>query len=201
MKKISVHILDTRNYSFDELLNFTKISKDEISFLNDYHSLDTKKEKLISYYFKKKYVGEWFLDKNGKPLSNNIHFNISDSKGVVAIALSRDNEVGIDIEVPRPVSSDLINHVCSEEEIASIKNNTDFFIIWTNKEALVKCLGTGIENNLKLIPALQFSGKKTFRDEAFYSKTICNQEFVMSITLQSNEDFNYELIIDNVKTK
>ena len=99
MDKISLYVLDTRKYSFGELLALTKLDESEISFLERYHVLDVKKEKLVSYYFKKKYVGDYSLNERGKPISNNVFFNISDSKGMVVLAISKNREVGVDVEI------------------------------------------------------------------------------------------------------
>ena len=196
MNKVSIYLIDARELSFDELLTFTNLEKNEISFLDKYHSVSTKKEKLISYYFKKKYVGEWYLGKDGKPLSNNVYFNISGSKGVVVLAISKDTDVGIDIEVLRPINKELIDYVCNDEELPFIKSEVDFISIWTNKESVVKCLGTGIKNNLKNIPGLPLNGKKCFEGQTFYSKTIKYKDAVISLTINSDKEFDYELILE-----
>ena len=199
MDKISVYVLDTRKFSFGELLAFTNISESEASQFEKYKVLEVKKEKLISYYFKKKYVGETFLNEDGKPLSKDIYFNISGSKGVLVIALNKDHDVGVDIEVLRPQDKDLIKYVCSDEEFAFVKNEVDFTSIWTNKESLVKCLGIGIKNNIKGIPALPINGKKSYQGEIFYSRSIKFGESIISLTLKSDKEFDYDLIVEDVK--
>ena len=74
--KVILHILDTRKYTYNDLLSLTMLNEEELSLFDKYHVLSVKKEKLVSYYFKKKYVGDYFLNEFGKPLSNNIYFNI-----------------------------------------------------------------------------------------------------------------------------
>lgn len=96
-------------------------------------------------------------DENGKPrLSNypDLHFNISHCKKAVAVAL-HDAEVGIDVECRRPVSQALMERVCCAEELSLIRSSADaeleFIRLWTRKEALLKCTGVGIREDLRNI--------------------------------------------------
>lgn len=91
---------------------------------------------------------------HGKPLMVNyptLHFNMSHCKTAVAVALS-DAPIGIDVECRHKVDQTLIEKVCNPSEIKEITANPDpamaFIRIWTQKEALVKCLGTGISSEL-----------------------------------------------------
>lgn len=96
-------------------------------------------------------------DENGKPrLSNypDLHFNISHCKKAVAVAL-HDAEVGIDVECRRAVSQALMERVCCAEELSLIRSSADaeleFIRLWTRKEALLKCTGVGIREDLRNI--------------------------------------------------
>lgn len=89
-------------------------------------------------------------DAYGKPLLTNypdIHFNLSHCRHAVAVVLS-SHPVGVDIENIRPYKADLAARIFTREEIAEITDapNPDipFTQLWTRKEALVKCTGTGI---------------------------------------------------------
>lgn len=105
---------------------------------------------------------EIFPDKNGKLKQNNhpgLFFNISHSETKVAVVVA-DEEVGIDIEVFRPIHLKLAKRICTDEELLYIfghipdeaeylsnKNNDiirRFLEIWTAKEAYFKCTGKGI---------------------------------------------------------
>lgn len=197
--KVILHILDTRKYTYNDLLSLTMLNEEELSLFDKYHVLSVKKEKLVSYYFKKKYVGDYFLNEFGKPLSNNIYFNISDSKGIVVIALSKENDVGVDIEILKPKDEDLVKYVCNDEEYKYVKNEVDFLSIWTNKESLVKCVGTGIKNNIKSIPSLPINGKKEYNENIYYSKSVKYNDSIISITLKGENEFDYELIVEDNK--
>jgi hypothetical protein len=74
---------------------------------------------------------------------SNIHFNISHSANYVACVIA-DSPVGIDIEGGRKVNSAVAKRYFSEEEIAGIHSDEDFFKIWTFKEALGKYTGEGL---------------------------------------------------------
>lgn len=97
--------------------------------------------------------------KKGKPYSIDdpgLYFNLSNSGKLAAIAFSRDNEIGIDIEQIRniPDLNDMIANNFTENEIKYIaargadKKNR-FFRAWTIKESYLKVIGEG----MRLSPA------------------------------------------------
>lgn len=88
-----------------------------------------------------------------------IHFNVSHSVDFAVIAISR-NVVGIDIE---HVSEDfdftpLLPDIFNDNEVLTIQNAENqeyaFYSSWTRKEAFVKALGKGIDEDFKNIPCL-----------------------------------------------
>lgn len=117
------------------LAAYTKLDVQEIDF--DYHS--NKKPYLASH--------PW------------LHFNISHSEDYAIIAVSR-KKVGIDVEF---MSEDfnfneILPDIFNDNEILSIQNSANkkhaFYTSWTRKEALVKALGKGIDEDFKYIPCL-----------------------------------------------
>lgn len=84
--------------------------------------------------------------------NENIYFNISHSKDLIAIVIS-DKECGIDIEYIdyEKDLSKIIKKVLSKKErfIYKFKINKHkyFYKLWTIKEAYYKALGTGIKYN------------------------------------------------------
>ena len=94
---------------------------------------------------------------DGKPyaLDLDAHFNISHSGHLVVCAVS-EGSIGIDAEQLRPVKQRLTNRVCTEAELAWLREAPGwgemltgeamirFFQIWTTKEAYFKWTGTGI---------------------------------------------------------
>ena len=88
-----------------------------------------------------------------------LHFNVSHSEDFAAIAISR-KKVGLDIEY---MSNDfkfttLLPDVFEDSEAIQIQNSSDikhaFYTSWTRKEAFVKALGKGIDEDFKNIPSL-----------------------------------------------
>lgn len=194
MEKVRLHLFDTRRNTYSELVSLTNLSDDDLKSLEKYRSIDVKKEKLVSLYIKKKYIGEFSVNEFGKPVSNKIHFNLSHCSGVVVIGISENREIGVDVEVVKSVDQDLVKYVSNDEEYQYIKNEYDFISIWTNKESLVKCLGTGIKNKIKLIPGLPLNGSKEFEGKKYYSRIIKNNDAIISVTLDNEKEFDVELL-------
>nr|WP_294781818.1 4'-phosphopantetheinyl transferase superfamily protein [uncultured Flavobacterium sp.] len=88
-----------------------------------------------------------------------LHFNVSHSEDFAAIAVSR-KKVGLDIEY---MSNDfkfttLLPDVFEDNEVLQIQNSENikhaFYTSWTRKEAFVKALGKGIDEDFKNLPSL-----------------------------------------------
>jgi 4'-phosphopantetheinyl transferase len=94
----------------------------------------------------------------GKPIlqSDNgvppLHFNLTHSRGAIAMAVSRDREVGIDVEererrveymalAQRFFAAGEARHL---QELREEERREAFFAIWTLKEAFVKGIGQGL---------------------------------------------------------
>ena len=89
-------------------------------------------------------------NEHGKPMLkevSNIHFSISHCKEAIAVAVA-DRPVGIDVETLRMPSEALVEKVMDKgEKLRFDISDTpeDFFTaLWTAKEAVMKCRGTGI---------------------------------------------------------
>ena len=101
---------------------------------------------------------------HGKPLLNveapvadapgapRLHFNLTHSHGAIALAVSREREVGIDIESRyRPTEYLLlaerfftIEESSHLQSLHGAQRRDAFFAIWTLKEAFVKGIGRGL---------------------------------------------------------
>ena len=88
-----------------------------------------------------------------------LHFNISHSEDHTAIAISR-KKVGIDIEYKAENFdfTNILQDVFYDNEISYIENAVNkkhaFYTLWTRKEAFVKALGKGIDDDFKYMPCL-----------------------------------------------
>jgi len=97
-------------------------------------------------------------NKFGKPFladqkrSRGIRFNLSHSHQVALIAVTRDREVGVDVEFMRPefVSDEVASHFFSRVEVEQFRSvpaglrTESFFNCWTRKEAYIKARGEGL---------------------------------------------------------
>ena len=79
-----------------------------------------------------------------------VHFNLSHSAGEAVLAVSRQAEIGIDIEQIRPLEEDVAGHFFSRPECAALaalpadEQLAGFYRCWTRKEAFVKAHGAGL---------------------------------------------------------
>ncbi|MES2504404.1 MAG: 4'-phosphopantetheinyl transferase superfamily protein [Myxococcota bacterium] len=95
--------------------------------------------------------------KTGKPIHPKINFSLSHSADFALIGTNKSRLIGIDLEIVRPVENalqiakrffatceyDYLN-ACSKAELL-----TEFFKIWTAKEALIKAKGIKLVENLQ----------------------------------------------------
>jgi len=82
-----------------------------------------------------------------------IRFNLSHSHGLVVVAIGREREVGIDVEMIRPdfASEAIAKRYFSAKEIDELSKlpaelrTEGFFLCWTRKEAYIKAKGDGLQ--------------------------------------------------------
>ena len=102
-------------------------------------------------------------NEHGKPFfeNSNIHFNISHTEGAVACVV-QNMPVGVDIQKKVEKFESVMRRVCTEEEKKSVMSADDpqmeFTTLWTLKESILKCIGTGIAGQMK---NYDFSENKT----------------------------------------
>lgn len=94
----------------------------------------------------------------GKPYlpdyTEGLYFNVSHSSDLAVIAVSRDYEIGVDLEIPRPVEPAVAQAFFSAAEVAALAALPEdrwldgFYRCWTRKEAFVKALGAGLNHPL-----------------------------------------------------
>ena len=102
-------------------------------------------------------------NEHGKPFfeNSNIHFNISHTEGAVACAV-QNTSVGVDIQKKVEKFEAVMNRVCTDKEKNSVITSADpkfeFTTLWTLKESILKCIGTGIAGSMT---KYDFSENKT----------------------------------------
>ncbi len=117
-------------------------------------------------------------NKHGKPeiardkLSTPVEFNTSHSGNLILIAVTRNTEVGVDIESLREVKrlDKIIDRYYTQAErsfvssCASEKKNDAFFYIWTSKEAVIKARGLGVSSRLRDFDVLDHLDPESLQD-------------------------------------
>ena len=184
-EEIAVHLCLTKGLDFDSVPFVTDIDKADA---DKYRDKGNKLIHLVSSYYKRNYVGEWEVTDSGKPVSKDKCFNISHCDGAV-VYVESDKNIGIDIEKPRVIKQSIVDKILSDKERQSVKSDEDFIRLWTGKESLAKCIGTGINVDVKLIPALPFAGVKEYEGKKYYSCIITAGEYVVSVTREGEEPF------------
>ena len=190
MDKVEVVFINIDDI-LDDFSNLSFLRDEDYEYLKKFKPLETKKEHAASMYLKRKYVGDFYLNEKGKPLSKNAFFNISHSHGLVVMAIAK-HHVGIDIELIKKAEENLIKFISSPNELEYIKSDKNFFEVWTAKEGLVKAYGNGIYQDIKTIPALPLNGEKEYFCKDFYSKTLEFNNYMLNVTINNNDDFELE---------
>lgn len=81
-----------------------------------------------------------------------LHFNLSHSEALALVAVSRDREVGVDVERIKPERDfvALAERALAPADAAAVREATEsdranvFYELWTRHEAQLKCLGQGL---------------------------------------------------------
>lgn len=208
--------------------NFIDLKSDLIQFLNDteltragrfHRELD--RNQFIIYRSILKFVLaahtnldiknihlEYHLNKKPYLASHpNLHFNISHSEDFAVIAISRD-EVGIDIEYINKDFNfeELLPEIFNDNEILAIQNATNkkhaFYTSWTRKEAFVKALGKGIDEDFKDVPCLDGDHSipallKTSANWQMYSFNLADH-YLGAVAFESSPTISKNLVLFSI---
>lgn len=192
MSHVQLHIIYLNETNIDSFLSSSLLNDADRNSINQVKMESRKKEAAASFYLKRKYVGDFYLDKYGKPQSDKIHFNISHTDGYIVIALS-DKPVGVDIEVVKEMDNSIVKFISSEQEYDAIHNNVDAIKLWTNKEALLKAVGIGLRCLLNEVPGLPFNKVKKYRDKEYFTITTEYLNSIISIARETSEPFEISI--------
>ena len=120
---------------------------------------------------------EWEYNEHGKPyFEDGPFFSISHCKAGIAVVID-EKPIGIDIESIRHADPELIERTMNAEERQQIQSDRDFTRLWTQKEAVVKALGTGITSFEQLQNILS-----TYRNIEISTKE--NDNYIYSIAYE-----------------
>ncbi len=100
--------------------------------------------------------GKPFVPQAGAEPQARLHFNLSDSKDLAVYAFTRGAELGVDVEILRPMpdAQQIAERFFSAEEQERLRRVPPegkaraFFNCWTRKEAYIKAIGEGLSEPL-----------------------------------------------------
>ena len=109
-----------------------------------------------------------------------LHFNISHTHNKILCAIS-SQPVGVDIEKKTTAPVEIMKLVFHPAEIEYVQSSlteadklTRFYTIWTKKEALTKCIGTGLTDDISTVNTLAACYTPNFH-------TWINEEYICSV--------------------
>lgn len=82
--------------------------------------------------------------------AGDLEFNASNTRGLVACAVTRGRAIGVDVETMRDAPLEIVQHSFAAPEIAALEEmppgerRRGFFAYWTLKEAFLKAHGMGL---------------------------------------------------------
>ena len=196
---VKLYIYDLKALNDNSFSSIPYVKDEDIIAAKRFKFAEDQKQHIISSYFKRKYAPDYFFNQYNKPISDMTHINVSHSHNLVICGICDNCDIGVDIEIIKKSEERLRKYVTTDDEYELIRSDEDFFRIWTSKESLVKCYGSGLINNIKEIPGTPLNGKKTYNEETYYSKNIKYNDFIISVTIKSNDNFELEMIEEEIK--
>lgn len=131
-------------------------------------------------------------EEGGKPylVSGEICFNLSHS-GNVALCSVSDDAVGCDVEKIRPYNPRVAKRFFTAEEFCVLEksHNPDliFTKLWTMKESVLKCLGTGLSGGLSEYDFSPFINENCFMAHNLCFNVFEIPEYVICVCSKVNE--------------
>ena len=122
---------------------------------------------------------------NGKLfVENGLEFNVSHS-GSYVVLVADSQLVGVDIEKIRERHFQVASKVFTAEEITWMNDDVlhRFFILWTQKESLVKAVGCGITVPLDSISVMPFQEGKpiVYNGSQWFCKSVEYEGYMLSV--------------------
>jgi len=173
------------------------LSKSEQTRANKYFHAKDRDLSIVSHAIKRVIISKLtntpalslVFEKNalGKPsctLENSTFFNISHSGKFAVVAFNLNKTIGVDIEFPRDNDYQSMADAClNEKELHEYKNTNyskQYFITrWTQKEALTKMNGSGLNSDFNKLVICS-----TKIDNIYYSMSLGKKAFLQTIPIE-----------------
>jgi 4'-phosphopantetheinyl transferase len=141
-------------------------------------------------------ISEILSSNCGKPYikDNPIYFNISHSGEIVTCAINKNIEIGVDIEQIRPISfSDIKTNMLNSEWCNINKSENQlatFYHYWTQKEAVLKADGSGLNISLKSFEVK--NNVTSIKNIKYYViKLDIEKNYCCNLALKNDSFYNY----------
>lgn len=91
---------------------------------------------------------------NGEDASSSLRFSLSHSQTIAVLAVTLDQEIGVDVEDVRPIETEVAAAHFSAAELSDLSGLYGdawlggFYRCWTRKEAILKAEGVGLQRAL-----------------------------------------------------
>lgn len=163
--------------SLNELSTITKITDPKIRL-----------QKYWSFFLTRTILGEvlekppesLLINRKTKPQLPNesLHFNVSHSDNLWIITWSFNRPVGIDVQkIDLDINyQNIVKKIFPDSERKKIKNELDFFVLWTQKEAYLKLHSFGFSNITKPLDT----------NNTTYKKMDISENFIGHLAIQTN---------------
>ena len=171
---VDINIDSTKNRPYilydNKLLNLFRkvINEEEIKSSIRFYRISDQIRSISTRYVLKKLISDYiklnpsfiqffyneyskpFLCQSVNPIS--LQFNVTHAGDYIALAFTRDTQIGIDIELHdyKIDKQSLVRHVFSEDEelkwqkLSEIDKIKSFYHVWSCKEAILKGIGVGL---------------------------------------------------------
>lgn len=139
-------------------------------------------------------------------LEHSLRFNVSHSHQWAFLALTRDREVGVDVEHHRPLHHDLFgiaDRFFAPGEVVALRalppeaREAAFFRIWSRKEAYIKATGEGVSAGLDTFEVS--SGEEAAVTLHVYGRPDEDKRWVMR-SLSAGPDYSAAICIEGPDT-
>lgn len=142
-------------------------------------------------------------NENGKPYIQNhpeFHFNISHSGEWTVLAVS-DNEVGVDIQIIKPIRNNLAKRFFTRRENQKLEqlNKEEFFTeftrMWALKEARTKATGESLAKCLSVFNTIEYDGTVSKKIDGYYVSEIPfpDKRYILALSSPLEITNNYYL--------
>ena len=192
MDKVTLYIADLAEAKQYYKQMYNQISEFRKERADSYYHEDDKVRSVVSAFLVKEFVKceELTYNSYGKPSAiNGTEFNVSHSQHIVVLAVAK-REVGVDVEVMKIRDLSFFSNIFLEDEIKDASKE-EKYLLWTNKESLVKCIGSGL-SEIKEVPAKPTNGVKKYNGEFYHAKSFIEKDHAISVTVLGKEDFELE---------